>query len=72
MDTRNAMGDEELVLNDGDNALNLDKKVLAAGLALVAVGLIMARSSRCNRFCKYIGKRMAFTGSSQFVKAFLA
>lgn len=51
--------------------MDFDKKLLATGLALVVVGMVMAKSSRCNRFCKFIAKEMATTGSSRFVKAFL-
>ena len=86
MDANNTLADETNTLAEDRAALtrasytladekstpNFDKKLLATGLALVAVGLVMARSSRCNRFCKFIARRIAFTGSSKFVKAFFA
>ncbi|HEX8711334.1 MAG TPA: hypothetical protein VF730_05630 [Terracidiphilus sp.] len=71
-DDRIALARVDYAPIDEKSTLNLDKKLLATGLALVAVGLVMARSSRCNKFCKFIAKRIAFTGSSQFVKAFFA
>lgn len=51
--------------------MNIDKKLLGTGLALVVVGVVMAKSFRCNRFCKFIASELATTGSSRFVKAFL-
>jgi hypothetical protein len=52
--------------------VDFDKKLFGTGLALVAVGIIMAKWSRCNRFCRYLAKEIATTGSARFVKAFLA
>lgn len=49
---------------------NFDKKLLGTGLALVVVGIVMARSSRCNNFCKFIGRQIASSGSSRFLEAF--
>ena len=51
--------------------MRFDKKLLGTGLALVVVGVVMAKSSKCNRFCKFLAKELATTGSSRFVKAFL-
>lgn len=86
MDATNTLTDETTPVTDNRFALartdyapidekrnvKFDKKLLVTGLALVAAGLVMAKSPRCNKFCKFIAKRIAFGGSARFVKAFFA